>query len=208
MKPVICVIPLEHSRRTCCIPTDQRRRGGVDSRSLFLLVFQCSLSSLSFLSPAMPCPRSSGISSRLQCDVICIVEEYAKPMLILWLGVLFTDIRICAYKYPNKSISWLATDTGTDPGVIASKEVMPHLHNSKMKMLTIPFFDFPICCTFCLSIRHQRKKTVLVHNACLTFSSFSVALLRKRLLPGALAAGYGSTYNSSQRTHFFESPQL
>lgn len=62
-------------------------------------------------------------------------------MLILWLGVLFTDIRICAYKYPNKSISWLATHTGTDPGVIASKEVMPHLHNAKMKMLTIPFFS-------------------------------------------------------------------
>lgn len=36
MKPVICVIPLEHSRRTCCIPTDQQRQGGGQAPALSL----------------------------------------------------------------------------------------------------------------------------------------------------------------------------
>lgn len=47
-------------------------------------------------------------------------------MLILWLCVFFTDIHICGYKYPSKSISWLATANGADPGMIGSRKFSTH----------------------------------------------------------------------------------
>lgn len=41
----------------------------------------------------------------------------ANPLAVFFL---FTDIHVCGYKYPNKIISWLATGTGTDPGIKGS----------------------------------------------------------------------------------------
>lgn len=60
-------------------------------------------------------------------------------MLILWLGVLFRDIRICVYKYRNSSLSWLAAITGADPGMIGSRKLCLTIFLSLLSQQRVSF---------------------------------------------------------------------
>ncbi len=60
MKPVICVIPLEHSRRTCCIPTDQQRRRGGGGQALVLSPCLSMFPRISFFSFSLDALFSRG----------------------------------------------------------------------------------------------------------------------------------------------------
>lgn len=97
MEPVICVIPLEHSQRTCRIPTDQQRQGGwglgVDRPSFLLLGVPPF-----FPYPAIPCPHSVIFPSPHQCYVICNVGGYeaatANPLAMFFCLQIFMFVAI------------------------------------------------------------------------------------------------------------------
>ena len=111
MKPVICVIPLEHNRRTCCIPADRQRRrkgrreggreGGREGWTgahLFLLSF----------------PHISQTALSLQC-----VTFYILPLM----GGEFRVFEKYVLPLPGCPVF-----LGLHPGIISTRNLPPHFN--------------------------------------------------------------------------------
>lgn len=72
---------------------------------------------------------------------ICDAGQYeaatANPLAVFFLLLLFTDIHVCGYKYPNKIISWLAIGAGTDPGMKGFREGLPRPNASRLNLASL-----------------------------------------------------------------------